>query len=205
MFCQHYQLWAIYINLTSYARNSVSNYHQLDFLFNNLFRQQQRKHQVSTLLPFGGLSPQRAINAQGVSKHHHVRIHLILCILRLQFSPPYNNTSPWCKRGAKQIALSHWDSRQHNAEWWGELTRHPGPIVIPNKPLFDTLVPKLMNHQNLVDSGWCLEWILERKFSRQFQQEHHNDYIDSKYMRQLKWSFKLHPMKPMLTGLFIVL
>ena len=50
----------------------------------------------------------------------------------------------------KEIALSHWDSRQHNAQWHGELTGHAGPIVIPNKPLFYILVPKLMNHQNLV-------------------------------------------------------
>ena len=89
--------------------------------------------------------------------HHHVHIHVVIWILRLNLSTPFDDTLLWCTRGAKQIALSHWDSRHHNAEWRGELTGQQRPIVISNKPLFDALVPKLMNYQNLVLPGWCLE------------------------------------------------
>ena len=112
-----------------------------------------RRHQWNYPLP-----PPRQIASNvysvSMSGHHHVCIHVILFILGLSIL--YNNTSRWCKPAEKEIALSHWDSRQHNGEWRGELTGHPGSIVIPNKPLFDTLVPKLMNHQNLCNRADAL-------------------------------------------------
>ena len=81
-----------------------------------------------------------------------------------------------------------------------------GPIVIPNKPLFDALVPKLMNHQNFVVSAWCLN-----KYSKESLLSYFNNYIPMVKIIESRWYTAeaaiflcFHPIKPMITGPFMV-